>query len=154
MHARSFLTRIALAAAVLTLLAWALPAQARGSSCLWRATGGFSVNFPNLDPSNAISITLPVGAVSLQSNEAGDCQPTNNTMSFAASNGNNFSGGSRRMTNGTYFIPYSIDGLATLNRPGNNSYVVINFTVTIQGTAYQDVAAGNYTDSVTITLTP
>lgn len=123
-----------------------------GGGCKWQATGGMELGFGILDPSNAVSKSAVLTAISLNSEKAGDCNPTNQTMVITATNGNNFSG-SRRMTNGTSFIPYALT-LPTQNRPGNNTYIAIVLSATVQGVDYQDATAGSYQDTVTITVSP
>lgn len=150
-------TRLAcLAAAAVWLAAAAMPAWARNNSCLFRATGGLNLSFGTLDPSNAVTVTVPVAAVSLNSDRAGDCRPTSQTMTISADNGQNFGGGSRRMRSAAgNFIPYSLTALPiTRNRPGNNTYVPFTFNGVVTATAYQDAPAGTYADTVTISVNP
>lgn len=140
------------AAAVATLWLAAFPAQAADSTCSFRG-GGASLAFGWLDPSVASNVTVPVTVGTL---EVGDCNPKAQTLSISADNGLNFSGGSRRMSDGAgNFIAYSLSGLPlTMNRPGNNSYATFTFSGTVLGTAYQNASAGTYTDIVIISVTP
>ena len=73
-------------------------------------------------------------------------------------NGGNFLTGSRRLGNGTDFIPYSLSltgGTAT--GAGFGSAITgsaLTFTAGIVASDYQNVSAGTYTDTVLMTLTP
>lgn len=128
------------------------PAFANGMNCLFRG-GGAALAFGTLDPSSATTVTVPVTLGSLQ---VGDCSPPSQTMTISADNGSNFSGGTRRLSNGSgSFIPYTITGLPlTMNKPGNNRYTTFTFNGTIAGTAYQDARAGLHQDTVIISVTP
>jgi spore coat protein U-like protein len=131
-------------------------AFAANNSCSFEATGGFSLSFGSLDPSNAVTVTAPVAAASLNSANAGDCNPSNQTMTISADNGLYASGGTRRMRNAAGdFIAYSLSSMPlTMSRPGNNRYVTVTFNGTVLGTAYQDASAGEYSDTVTISVNP
>lgn len=139
-------------AAAATLWLAAAPALSADGSCNFRG-GGAALAFGWLDPSVANNVTV---AVTLGTLEVGDCNPKAQTLSITADNGQNFSGGARRMANGAGgYISYSITGLPlTANRPGNNAYATFTFSGTILGTAYQNAAAGTYTDVVIISVTP
>lgn len=129
----------------------ASPAFANGNVCLFQAKG-LALNFGPLNPSSGATVTIPVAAATLNANKVGDCSP-GQTIVFSADNGSHFSG-SRRMTNGTDFIPYSIALPANTSGPGNGSYVTFTFTGTVVGTGYQNASAGSYSDRVTLTVTP
>lgn len=136
------------------LLGLAPSAFAAGANCLFQAKG-LSMSFGNLDPSNAVTVTVPVAAATLNANRVGDC-PSSRTMVVDADGGQNFLG-SRRMRRGATgdYIPYSLIGLPwSQSGPGNNSYVTFTFSGTVAGTAYEGASAGNYTDTVIITVTP
>lgn len=132
------------------------PALARDNICDFQATGGMSLSFGILDPSAAVTVSIPVAAVSLNSDQAGDCQPGGQTMTISADNGLHFSGGSRRMMSAAGdYIPYSLTAVPiTRSRPGNNRYVAVTFNGVVTATAYQDAPAGTYQDTVTISVTP
>jgi spore coat protein U-like protein len=127
------------------------PAFANGSTCLFQARG-LALSFGTLNPASAANVTIPVAAATLTADKAGDCA-TSKTMAFTADSGLHFSG-SRRMTNGTDFIPYSITLPGNQPGPGNNTYATFTFNGTILGTSYENVSAGNYSDTVTLTVTP
>jgi spore coat protein U-like protein len=105
-----------------------------------------TLDFGNLDPVGAPAVNV---STSLLFNCNG-IAPT-----FVAGNGNHFSGGTRNMANGALLIPYSLvlaaGGLAT-------DPITTDRTLTIDGSipvgSYTNYAAGAYTDSVQIQLTP
>lgn len=115
------------------------------------------MSFGTLDPSSNANVTVPVQAAVANANRVGDCQNGGgNTLQITADNGQWFSG-SRRLKNLTSadFIDYSLTGLPlTLSRPGNNVYVIFTFNGTVAGSAYANAPAGNYSDTVLITVTP
>lgn len=137
------------------MIPWA-PARAADLVCGFQATGGLSLSFGILDPSAAVTVSIPVAAVSLNSDKAGDCQPASQTFTISADNGLYFSGGSRRMKSAAGdFIPYTLTAVPfTQARPGNNKYVAFTFNGVVTASAYQDAPAGYYSDTVTISVTP
>lgn len=139
-------------AAATALWLAAAPALALNDSCSFRG-GGAALAFGSLDPSAASNVTVPVTLGTL---EVGDCKPDTQTLSITADNGQNFSGGTRRMSNGAGgYIAYSLTGLPlTANRPGNNRYAAFTFSGSVLGTAYQNATAGSYSDVVIISVTP
>lgn len=136
------------------------PASAADLVCNFRARG-LSLNFGTLNPSIVQDITSPVTVATTNANMAGDCTPPGNmTISLVGSS-------SRQLVNGANKIDYTISGLPiTLPKPGNappgnpGSGYVTWFTPgpQLQGTilwaAYADAPAGNYSDSVTISINP
>lgn len=149
------------AAAVAALTVGAASALAGGGTCLFRATGTISLAFGALDPSAAGNVVASASVATVGADEVGDCNPTNQNMSLAIGNGQNYSGGSRRLASGTNYIPYSVSltgwagtGPYTRARPGNNAWVTLVMTATILGTDYQDAPGGFYSDSVVLTLSP
>lgn len=106
--------------------------------------------FGTLDPSNAVLTAGSGASVTYK------CTKGTNAAGVTASNGSNFSG-SRRMSNGTDFIPYSLT-VAGGAQTGLGFSAAMNLSLTLSGnvaaTAYQDVSAGNYTDTVVLTITP
>lgn len=136
------------------LLGLAPCAFAGGANCLFQAKG-LAMSFGTLDPSNAVTVIVPVAAATLNANRVGDC-PSSRTMVIDADNGQNFVG-SRRMRKGATsdYIPYSLTGLPwSQSGPGNNNYVTFTFSGTVAGTAYEGASAGSYSDTVIITVTP
>lgn len=126
------------------------PAFARNGSCAFQAKG-LALSFGTLDPSSGVTVTAPAAAATLNADQAGDCRRV--TMVFSADNGLHFNG-SRRMSNGTDTIPYSLTLPASQTAPGNNKYIRFVISGTVQPSAYQNASAGQYSDSVTITVTP
>lgn len=116
---------------------------------------GLAISFGALDPSNAVTMTVPVAAATLYANRAGDCANGMN-MVISADNGQNFNGSPRmRRSTSNDFIAYSL-GLPTAARPGpgNGTYVPFSFSGTVAGAAYQDAPEGEYADTVVITVSP
>ena len=140
------------AAVAATLGLAAFQALAADTSCVFRG-GGATLAFGFLDPSVASNVTVPVSVGTL---EVGDCNPKTQTMTISADNGLNFSGGTRRMSNGSgSYIAYSLTGLPlTANRPGNNTYATFTFSGTVLGTAYQNATVGLHSDTVIISVSP
>jgi hypothetical protein len=150
----------------LRLLFWlaatllALPVWAVDGSCMFRAKG-LSLNFGVLDPSISAAVNKPVVASTTFADMAGDCRPTNTTMTISIQGS-----ALRQLVNGANTIDYVITGLPiTLNRPGNappgnpaNGFTTWFAPAQIEGiiqwNAYADVPAGDYLDSVTILITP
>lgn len=138
---------------------WALSgaqAHAADNSCAFQSNGGLSLSFGTLNPANAVTVVVPIAAVSLNSDKAGDCNPAHQTMTISADNGLNFGGGSRRMRSASGdFIPYTLTAVPfDVSRPGNNRYATFTFNGQVVGTAYENAPAGSYTDRVTISVTP
>lgn len=134
-------------ALVLALLG--LGASAHAASCKFQSGGGLALSFGNLNPSTAGNVTTAATAMSLDADSWGRCP--NTTMQMTADNGLN---GNRRMTNGTAFIPYSLTLPANAPGPGGNEFVKFVLMGTVMGTDYIDAPAGNYSDTVQITVTP
>ena len=143
-------------ATALTLLA--SPTWARDTSCRFRAAG-LTLNFGALDPSSNATITKPVVVSTTNANMAGDCTTGPMTVSMQGST-------SRQLVNGANTINYTFSNIqASLAAPGNSPpgqpntgwaawFTPGQFQGVIQGAAYADAPAGNYTDSITITVTP
>jgi spore coat protein U-like protein len=108
--------------------------------------------FGSLDPSSGATVNATVAAATLQADEAGDCR--NVTLSISADNGQNFSGGSRRLSNGTDFIAYTLALPVSYAAPGNNRWLTYSFSGSITGTAYQNASAGSYSDTVVLSVSP
>lgn len=129
------------------------PAWAKGNDCQFQAKG-LSISFGTLDPSSGATVVRTVAATTLNANRAGDCAP-GQTMVITGGNGQNFSAGSRRMSNGSGFIAYSL-ALPTPGQggPGNGNYANFTFNATVQASDYQNASPGSYSDLVVITLSP
>lgn len=140
-------------AVALALLAPPGPAWSNGTNCGFQAKG-LSMSFGSLDPSTAANVTRSVSAATLNANRVGDCV-AGRTMDISGGNGQHFGGGSRRMSNGSDFIRYSLSlPLTGLPGPGNNSYIAFTFNGTVLGTDYENASAGAYSDTVVITVSP
>lgn len=152
----------------LALLPVARPAHARNRNCLFQVNGGvLNLSFGTLDPGAATTVVASMTVGSTNANQVGDCRPTAQNITVTLGNGLHFSGGSRRLSNGTDFIPYTLTSPPTApwtgatggpwsrSRPGNNTYVPLPaITGTILGANYENVTAGAYSDTIVITVTP
>lgn len=139
--------------ALLAAVGWgASPAFASGANCLFQAKG-LALGFGTLDPSSGVTVTRAATVATANANQVGDC-PASRTMVFSADNGQHFGSGSRRLANGTDFIPYSLTLPASRSGPGNGAYVTFVISGTILPSDYQNASAGAYSDSVTITVSP
>ena len=110
-----------------------------------------TLSFGSLDPSNPGPITGTGAAVTYK------CTKGTAATGVSAGNGNNFSGGSRRMSNGTDFIPYTLS-LSNDTQTGLGFGPAGNLNLTVSGSVaaadYQNVSAGSYTDIVQLTIAP
>ncbi|MDB5745025.1 MAG: hypothetical protein JWR68_3340 [Polaromonas sp.] len=135
------------------------PAWSKDSSCQFRAKG-LSLSFGELDPSSNAAVNVPVVASTPFASMAGDCN-IGSTMAIGI-----VGSSSRQLVKGPDTINYTITGFPiTLPQPGNappgnpgNGYTTW-FTAnqlqgSIQWSAYANAPAGNYSDSVTILITP
>ena len=141
-------------AACAALMGLALPAYGGDKVCGFQASG-LGLSFGTLDPSSGADVNVAVSASTLNADKAGDCV-TAVTMKIDGDNGLNFNG-SRRLKNaaGTDFIPYSLSGLPLSSPgPGNNRYQTFTFNGVILGSAYANASAGNYSDTVIISVSP
>lgn len=131
------------------LLGAVLPAYGKDKICQFQARG-LSMSFGALNPASGIDVIRAVSASTLNANKAGDCVPSQ-TMVISADAGprllkDPISGDS---------IAYSLNGLPQSQRgPGNNQYASFSFSGTILGSAYANVSAGSYSDTVMISVTP
>lgn len=136
------------------LVAAAPAALANGNQCSFQALG-LSMGFGLLDPSTGATKTVPVAAATLFADRWGSCR-TGTTMTLSGGNGLNFNAGMRNMKNAAGdLIAYNLASLPQSRPgPGNNTYVSFTFSGTVVGTAYQDAAAGVYSDTVILSVTP
>jgi spore coat protein U-like protein len=147
------------------LLAALAPAAAANGNCLFRVNGSLSLAFGALDPSVASNVVQSVTVGSVNSDQVGNCRT--GSMTVTVGNGANFASGTRRLRNGTNYIPYTLSSPPTAPwtgsttgpwsraRPGNGTYVAMpTISGTILGTDYVNAAAGAYSDTVVITLSP
>lgn len=126
---------------------------AKDWTCKFKANGSQTLRFGALNPASGTTVTVPMTTASLNADYAGDCDSVV-TMSITDNNGSNFSG-SRRLKNlsSADYIPYSLTSVSQRG-PGNNQYVVFALQGTIVGSAYQDAPAGDYLDTVQVTVKP
>ena len=149
MKKRTYLP-LAAAAALLTV---PISAFSNGNSCAFQARG-LSMSFGLLDPSSGANVTSSASAATLNANRVGDCS-AGQTMTVSGGPGQYFAGGSRRLSNGSDFIRYSLAlPTAGMPGPGNGNYIAFTFNGTVLGADYQNASAGSYSDTVVITVTP
>lgn len=140
-------------AAAVALLGVSASAWSSGNSCGFQAKG-LSMNFGSLDPSSGANVTRSVSAATLNANRVGDCAP-GQTMVVSGGEGQHFGGGSRRLSNGSDFIRYSLSlPTAGQSGPGNGNYIAFTFNGTVLGADYANASAGTYSDTVVITVSP
>jgi spore coat protein U-like protein len=113
------------------------------------------------------ALTIATGAGVIDPSAAGPATGTANvtfrcttgtTSAITGDNGLNFSGGSRRVKNGVAnFMPYTL-GLTNAAQVGTGHGAGQDKTVAVDASIvaadYQNAAAGAYTDTVTLTITP
>ena len=128
------------------------PAFAADKKCNFQATG-LSLSFGTLDPSSGAPVNALFAVVGLNANAVGDCDAVSMVMS--GDNGLWFDG-NRRMRNARGdFIPYTLSVPSNaVPGPGNNKYLPFVISGVIAGSAYANASAGNYTDTVIISVTP
>ena len=113
------------------------------------------------------ALTIATGAGLIDPSVAGPATGTANvtfrcttgtTSAITGDNGLNFSGGSRRVKNGVAnFMPYSLTltnaaQVGTGHGAGQDKTVQVDASIVAAN--YQNAAAGAYTDTVTLTITP
>jgi spore coat protein U-like protein len=106
--------------------------------------------FGTLDPSAAVLTNGSGASVTYK------CTKGTAATSVSAGNGLNFVG-SRRMTNGTDFIPYTLTvagGTQTGLGFSAGKDLSLTLTGSVAAAAYQDVSSGNYADTVVLTVAP
>ena len=137
---------------LLSLLAAALvqvspAALALNGTCQFRAKG-ISMNFGALDPSSGSNASAVLAFSSLNADEVGDCRDLTMTIDG--------DGGPRLLTHASgASIPYTFVGLPIqASAPGNNRYIPFTFSGLILWNSYANAPAGNYTDTVMISVTP
>jgi spore coat protein U-like protein len=129
------------------------------ANCMFKGSSGV-LNFGAYDPINTNA------TAALDVNGTFEVRCTKGTVAdVGMGNGSNFSGGSRRMAGGSYFLPYSLYQNAGRTTVWGDTvdtdtyeYTAVNggFTpVTVYGRipGGQDVGAASYSDTVTMTVT-
>lgn len=107
--------------------------------------------FGTLDPSAAVLTAGSGASVKYK------CTKGTAATSVTAGNGLNFLAASRRMSNGTDFIPYSLTVAGgTQTGLGFSAGKDLNLTLTgsVLAADYVDVSAGSYSDTVVLTVAP
>lgn len=110
-----------------------------------------TLSFGAFDPSEAGPIAGSGAAVTYK------CTKGTSATSVTPGNGLNFASGSRRMGNGTDFIPYTLtisgdDQAGTGFGPGQDKALTVGGSIVAAD--YQNVSAGAYSDTVVLTLAP
>lgn len=132
-----------------TLLGAALPVYANGNNCLFQSKG-LSLSFGMLNPGSGFDVLVPISGAST----AGDCAP-GQTMTIDGDNGLHYNGTRNLKSAAGDLIPYSLAGLPqSRSGPGNDNYVPFTFNGSILWSAYANASAGNYSDTVIISVTP
>lgn len=105
--------------------------------------------FPDLDP-------MAPAAQTAQGSVTFWCT-SGTSYTLTANNGANASGAQKRMKGpgATDFISYTL-ALASGSGTGSgkSTPITVNADASLAGTAYQDAVAGNYSDTVTVTIAP
>ncbi|MGE0498144.1 MAG: spore coat protein U domain-containing protein [Ramlibacter sp.] len=107
--------------------------------------------FGALDPSAAVLTNGAGAAVTYK------CTKGTASAGVTAGNGSNFSGGSRRMTNGTDFIPYSLTlsgGTQTGLGFGSGNDLNLTLAGSVAAADYENASAGSYSDTVLLSISP
>jgi spore coat protein U domain-containing protein, fimbrial subunit CupE1/2/3/6 len=152
---KSMVVCIALALLALGGAAWALDTNTLTvqasvvGTCMFQAPKTSTLDFGPLDPSNAVLVN---GSAATQF----WCTKGVNTDVITANLGANPSGPTRRMAGpGGDFIPYSL-ALAPVAgaNAGPGSPRTLNITGSVLAADYTGVSAGNYADTVTLTINP
>jgi hypothetical protein len=116
------------------------PVFAKNRACKFQVTSDLKLNFGVIDPSSVAPVSAPVVAVTVGSDQAGDCKKL--TMTVAARTGTVL-----QLTNGTGgVIPYSLTTFTTA-APGNNKYSQVVLQGTITPANFQNAPAGLYSQS-------
>lgn len=138
--------------AALGLIVLAMPVHSADLRCNFKARG-LSLNFGVLNPASGATVSVPLAAATLNADKVGDCTVP---MTISADAGLWSSGGLRlKNTASADYIAYSLAPMPqTLAAPGNKLYVSFTFTGTVAGSAYANAPAGNYSDTVMISVTP
>ncbi|HBO68674.1 MAG TPA: hypothetical protein DD658_00330 [Deltaproteobacteria bacterium] len=154
---KSMVVFVALAVLAAGGAAWALDTNTLtvtasvAGTCKFSAPKTSTLNFGALDPSVG-------GNVSVTTTTLFWCTKGVATLPFTSDQGLNFSGGKNQMLDSASgdVIPYTIDSLnpdgAANAGPGTPRTLTIAGTVL--ATDYTSKSAGNYADTVTLTITP
>lgn len=105
--------------------------------------------FPDLDP-------MAPAAQTAQGSVTFWCT-SGTSYTLAANNGANASGTQKRMKGpgATDFINYTLDLASTAGTgSGKSTSIKVDADASLTGAAYQDAVAGNYSDTVTVTINP
>lgn len=147
---------VALAA---SLALTAVPARAANDSCNF-SSRALTLSLPDIRPDQGIDTQVTGPAF-----QVGDCVPAVQ-MQVLIDNGHHAANGRRRMKHATreVYLPYTLslvtaNGASTLpsepvRGPGRGRYLRQNLRLQIQGAALADLPAGDYSDCVTLSVTP
>lgn len=106
-----------------------------------------------IDPTLSITATGPATATFTCNGSA-----TTATFTVSANDGGNASGpGLRRMRHAsiaTEFLPYSLTISPALGTVNKGTPMTVTMTASVLAADYQPAAAGNYSDTVTVTVSP
>jgi len=145
--------------ATLLSLGALLPAHAANDRCSFRSRL-LAIRLPDIRPEQGADIQATSTTV-----QFGDCVPATRVQ-VRLDNGQHAANGRRRMKHATQeaYLPYTLspvqpgDGSSLLPEPvrgpGRDRYISQTLRLHIQGSALADLPAGDYSDSITLTVTP
>lgn len=135
-----------------SLMASTVPsyAQGIGNTCSFRFRAA-SISFGTLIPGTLQDKVVPVSVPGMLADPVGDCAPGQNMVVQIA----NSSGNIRHLTNQSNdVIPYTLEGIPGTPRGQKiGVYVPFAFSGKILGSDYANAPAGEYSDTVYITVT-
>lgn len=149
----------AVLAGFVVALATAMPARAATDSCSFRSRAA-ALSVPDIRPDQPGDVQVTGAGF-----QVGDCVPAV-LLQVRMDDGRHGAGGRRRMKHATRdaYLPYSLSlGLpgafssplaAHVRGPGRDRYISQSVRLHIQGAALADLPAGDYSDCVTLTVTP
>ncbi len=149
----------ALLALALTQAQATRPAHAASEPCSFRSRT-LTISVPALQPDQAGDIQATAAGF-----EVGDCVPAL-LLQVRLDDGRHAAGGRRRMKHATQeaYLPYALSwnlpGAGSLGQPqplrgpGRDRYLRMGLRLHLQGAALADLPAGDYSDSIILTVTP
>ncbi len=149
----------ALAAVAASLAVCALPAHAASETCSFRSRT-LAIGVPDLRPEKAADIDLTIPGF-----QVGDCASAV-LLQVHLDDGHNPANGRRRMKHATRpaYLPYTLSpgqpgGTSSVlsspvRGPGRSRYISQSLRLQIRGADIADLPAGDYSDCVTLTVTP
>ena len=122
------------------------------SNCKFRPGTGTLLDFGSIDPSSLANKTASVGVVVRCAGSAGTA-----VFALAAGDGVNATGPSqprmRHTVNATEFLAYSVTAPIGISTPKNVD-TNVSITGVVTPAQFQNAIAGNFTDTVIVTLSP